>query len=44
MGGDDLIIRGLKIVAEEFNSLLSRKSKITLNSERNLLYYIENCD
>ena len=29
MGGDDLIIRGLKVVAEEYNSLLSRKSKIT---------------
>ena len=28
MGGDDLINRGLKIVAEEFNSLLSRRNKI----------------
>ena len=29
MGGDDLVMRGLKIVSEEFNSLLSRRSKIT---------------
>ena len=36
MGGDDLIIRGLKIVADEFNSLLQRRSKITFEDYESL--------